>query len=311
MNKKIIASTLAVIVLCVSMVFYFNYEINKAKEDYNSKISILSSSLEDGLLNLKASINELGENLSMQVGIVDSNLESFKAKSSKEVESLLDLIEQIETQSNIQLNELKDELKNVQIKSQDFTAIVEDVLTSTVSLQTNTGQGSGVVIDDGSYIVTNYHVVNGATGVRISTYSGDVYYARALVGFDDAADIAVLKMNVVLEPLSFGDSDGVKIGEKVIAAGNPAGLSFTVTEGIISAVHRKGPNNLNIYLQTDVSINPGNSGGPLVDVNSRIIGINNFKISGFEGLGFAIESNTVKEVSDNIISQYLQQSAQQ
>ena len=111
--------------------------------------------------------------------------------------------------------------------------------------------------------------------------------------------------------MKFENSDNVKVGEKVIALGNPAGLSFTVTEGIVSAVHRKGPNNLAIYLQTDVPINPGNSGGPLVDANSKIIGLNNFKVGGFESLGFAIESNTVSEVAGKIIETYKQQAAKQ
>ena len=119
-----------------------------------------------------------------------------------------------------------------------------------------------------------------------------------------------IKVNANLQSLRFGDSDDVKVGERVIALGNPAGLSFTVTEGIVSAVRRSGPNGLNIYIQTDVPINPGNSGGPLVDANSRIIGLNNFKIGGFEGLGFAIESNAVKQVTDDIISQYLSQAQQ-
>ena len=100
------------------------------------------------------------------------------------------------------------------------------------------------------------------------------------------------------------------MGEKVIALGNPAGLSFTVTEGIVSAVHRAGPNDLNIYLQTDVPINPGNSGGPLVNANSQILGINNFKVGGFESLGFAIESNTVKQAAEQIINAYKEKKGQ-
>ncbi len=190
-------------------------------------------------------------------------------------------------------------------KSQAFTSIIEDVLQSVVSVGTDKGLGSGVVIDDRGFIVTNYHVVNDANIIRILTYSGDVYDA-ALIGYNDIVDVAVLKVDASLEKLRFGDSDAVEVGERVIALGNPAGLSFTVTEGIVSAVDRTGPSNLEIYLQTDVPINPGNSGGPLVNTNSRIIGINNFKAAGFEGLGFAIESNTVKQVAEDIIEEYLQ-----
>ena len=158
--------------------------------------------------------------------------------------------------------------------------------------------------------MTNYHVVNGANIIRILTYDDTVYNAQ-LIGYNDQADVAVIKVNANLKKLEFGDSDDVRVGEKVIALGNPAGLSFTVTEGIVSAVHRTGPNDLAIYLQTDVPINPGNSGGPLVDINSRIIGLNNFKVGGFESLGFAIESNTVSELAEQIISGYKAQIAQQ
>jgi serine protease Do len=303
-DKKVLISAGIIAVLAASLVFYFNHEINKAEEDYNAKINSLASVMENGLLNLRASVN----NLSSEIGIVDNNLESFKAQSGKEITTLLELIEEIEKQSNIQLNELKDELKNVQIKSQDFSAIIDDVLASTVSLQTNKGQGSGVVINDGSYIVTNYHVVNGATGVRVSTYSGSVYYAQALIGYDDDADVAVLKINVNLEPLLFGDSDSVKIGEKVIAAGNPAGLSFTVTEGIVSAKREFDSTD---YLQTDVPINPGNSGGPLLNAKGEIVGINNFKVDNYEGLGFAISSNEASSIAQDIIDDYEAQVAAQ
>jgi len=165
------------------------------------------------------------------------------------------------------------------------------------------GQGSGAVIDSEGFIVTNHHVIDGATIIRVLTNSGEVYDAT-LIGFNEVLDVAILKVDETLKELRFGNSDDVKVGQRVIALGNPVGLSFTVTEGIVSATGRKGPNNLNIYIQTDVPINPGNSGGPLVNTNSRIIGLNNFKIGGFEGLGFAIESNTVKEIVDDIIRQY-------
>jgi len=163
-----------------------------------------------------------------------------------------------------------------------------------------------VIIDSSGFIVTNHHVIEGANIIRILAYDGTVYDAQ-LIGVNTLVDIAVLKVDADLERLRFGDSDDVKVGERVIALGNPIGLSFTVTEGIVSATKRKGPNNLDIYIQTDVPINPGNSGGPLVNAQSRIIGINNFKIGGFEGLGFAIESNVVEEVADDIIAQYKNQ----
>ena len=255
--------------------------------------------------DLSNDISSLNKNLTSEIGLVDTNLRNFENKNERELNTLTSLIDEIEKQSEIQLGELKDELKSIKVKSQDFTAIIDDVIQSVVSVGTDKGLGSGVIIDDRGFIVTNYHVVDDASLIRILTYGNEVYDA-ALIGFNDVADVAVLKVDASLPNLRFADSDDVDVGERVIALGNPAGLSFTVTEGIVSAVHRTGPNNLDIYLQTDVPINPGNSGGPLVNANSRIIGLNNFKAAGFEGLGFAIESNTVQEVADDIIDQYLQ-----
>ncbi|MCH8329715.1 MAG: trypsin-like peptidase domain-containing protein [Nanoarchaeota archaeon] len=276
----------------------FNTKLTELNKDINANINQLGQSLGENISSLK-------DDLTGKIGIIDTNLKSFKSKNEQEINTLSNLIDEIEKQSEIQLGELKEELKSIKVKSQDFTSIIEDVLQSVVSVGTDKGLGSGVVIDNRGFIVTNYHVVNDANIIRILTYSGDVYDA-ALIGYDDIVDVAVLKVDASLEKLRFGDSDSVEVGERVIALGNPAGLSFTVTEGIVSAVHRKGFNNLEIYLQTDVPINPGNSGGPLVNTNSRIIGINNFKIGGYEGLGFAIESNTVKQIVDDIIEQYLQ-----
>ena len=305
-TRVLVISIVLLLAVTVGLILYYNNKIN----ELNTKILILNNVMVSDLADLKRDlsndISSLNENLTSEIDLVDNDLSNFKNTNKKEISNLNTLIDEIEKQSEIQLGELKEELKSIKVKSKDFSVIIDDVIQSVVSVGTNKGLGSGVVIDDRGFIVTNYHVVDGASLIRILTYNNDVYDA-ALIGFNDVADVAVLKVEASLDELRFGDSDDVVVGERVIALGNPAGLSFTVTEGIVSAVHRAGPNNLNIYLQTDVPINPGNSGGPLVNTNSRIIGLNNFKVSGFEGLGFAIESNTVEEIADDIIAQYLQQ----
>ena len=305
-KKVLIISIALLLVVTGSLIYYYNNKI----DDLNTKILVLNNQMVTDLKELKQElsndISSLNDNLTIEIDLVDSDLRNFKTRNKEDINTLNTLIDEIEEQTEIQLGELKDELKSIRVKSKDFTAIIDDVLQSVVSVGTNKGLGSGVVIDDRGFIVTNYHVIKDASIIRILTYENDVYDA-ALIGFNDVVDVAVLKVDTSLPDLKFGDSDDVQVGERVIALGNPAGLSFTVTEGIVSAVHRTGPNNLDIYLQTDVPINPGNSGGPLVNANSRIIGINNFKRGGFEGLGFAIESNTVKEIAEDIIDQYLQQ----
>ena len=305
-NKKtrnIILIVLSVLMISGSLVYYFNYQIKIARLDYEAKILDLSQKTAENLQTLKTSVEQLGINLSTQIGLVDVNLQNFKKQNQQEINTLSNLIDEIERQSDIKLSELKDELKDIRIKSADFSAIVDDVLQSVVSVKTNVGQGSGAIIDRKGYVVTNVHVINGASGVKVITYSGNTYDANTLVGYDENADIAVLKINAPdLRALDFGDSDEVKVGEKVIAAGNPAGLAFTVTEGIVSAF-RTAQNNIK-YIQTDVPINPGNSGGPLINTKGEIVGINNFKVGGFEGLGFAISSNHVRSVVSKIISDY-------
>jgi S1-C subfamily serine protease len=308
-KKVLVISIVLLIVVSSSLIFYYNNKINEQSMNFNDKLSELNKDINANINQLGQSLEEeissLKDNLTNEIGIIDTNLKSFKSKNEQEINTLNNLIDEIEKQSEIQLTELKDELKSIKVKSQDFTSIIDDVLQSVVSVGTDKGLGSGAVIDDRGFIVTNYHVVNDANIIRILTYSRDVYDAT-LIGYNDVADVAVLKVDASLEELRFGDSDAVEVGERVIALGNPAGLSFTVTEGIVSAVDRTGPSDLEIYLQTDVPINPGNSGGPLVNADSRIIGINNFKAKGFEGLGFAIESNTVKQITEDIIDQYLQ-----
>ncbi|MBI2541172.1 trypsin-like peptidase domain-containing protein [Candidatus Woesearchaeota archaeon] len=290
------------LVLAGSLTYYFSYRINAVKQDYEAKISDLSMRTSENLKVLKSAIAGLGINLSSQIGLVDTDLKNFKSQNQQEIKTLSGLIDEIERQSNLQLSELKDELKNIRIKSADFSAIVDDVLQSVVSIKTNVGQGSGAIIDKKGYIVTNVHVISGASTVKAATFSGDTYNVNVLVGYDTDADIAVLKIDAPgLKAMGFGDSDDVKVGEKAIAAGNPAGLAFTVTEGIVSAFRTF--NGID-YIQTDVPINPGNSGGPLINTKGEIIGINNFKAGGFEGLGFAISSNDARSVVDRVIADY-------
>ncbi|MBI2651579.1 trypsin-like peptidase domain-containing protein [Candidatus Woesearchaeota archaeon] len=308
-TKVLVISLVLLLVSNLSLVVYYNSKISELSQDFNSRIIEIGKETASTLSQIKQTlakdISSLKSNLTSEIQLMDTSLQSFKKKNQEEINTLSSLIDEIEKQSNIKLDELKDELKSVKVKSEDFSAIVEDVMQSVVSVGTNNAQGSGAIIDDRGFIITNLHVVESASIIRVLTYDDKVYNAK-LIAYNDVADIAVLKVDAKLKALKFGNSDAVKVGERVIALGNPAGLSFTVTEGIVSAVHRKGPNNLNVYLQTDVPINPGNSGGPLVNSDSKIIGINNFKIKGFEGLGFAIESNTVKDVTDEIIEKYLQ-----
>ena len=297
------------IILIILVIAGFSFSIYKITEDYTAKMSAMNQNLIESLNSVKQNLEEnifsLKTNLSLKLNLVENNLQNFREQNKKDIGTLNDLIEQIEEQSDIKLKELKQEVSDIKVQSEDFSSIVEEVLQSVVSIGTDKGMGSGAIIDEEGFIVTNFHVVQGANMIRVLTYNSKIYDAQ-LIGYEPNIDIAVLKIDGGnLKTLKFDDSDDTKVGERVIALGSPAGLSFTVTEGIISAVNREGPNKLKIYLQTDVPINPGNSGGPLVNTRGKITGINNYKIGGFEGLGFAIESNTARDITEDVIDNYL------
>ncbi len=164
------------------------------------------------------------------------------------------------------------------------------------------GQGSGAIVTKEGHVVTNHHVIAGQNEFRITMHSGKKYKAR-LVGEDSLLDIAILKIdsNETFTPLKMGDSSQVIVGQIVVAVGNPFGLGETVTQGIISAKERSLSDNQRDLFQTDAAINPGNSGGPLINLSGEIIGINVAIFSpdkqnpGFQGVGFSIPANDVKE----------------
>ncbi len=159
--------------------------------------------------------------------------------------------------------------------------------------------GSGFILDKAGFIATNYHVVKGASEIKVKLYNGSVYTAK-VVGFDPGTDLALLKIKASpneLKPVKMGDSDKLKIGEWVLAIGNPFGLSYTVTAGIVSAKGRiLGDRAYDQFIQTDASINPGNSGGPLVNIKGEVVGINTAIIAKAQGIGFAIPINMARNV---------------
>ena len=196
--------------------------------------------------------------------------------------------------------------------------VVQVTSTSVVSnsffgAQEQQAQGSGFVIDKDGHVVTNYHVVEGAKKVQVS-FSDEEQMDATVVGSDPSTDIAVLKiqgaMSRSLTPLALGDSSVVKVGDAVVAIGNPFGLERTVTAGIVSALQRRiqAPNGFQIdeVIQTDAAINHGNSGGPLLNANGDVIGVNaqiETESGGNVGIGFAIPIDTVKDVAGQLIKE--------
>src|SRR5216684_3018222 len=176
---------------------------------------------------------------------------------------------------------------------------------------TTQAEGSGFVVDTSGHIVTNQHVVDGATSITVRFKDGKTAKAT-LVGTDPSTDIAVIKVNVAaseLHPLTLGTSSTIEPGQDVIAIGSPFGLTETMTSGIVSAIDRtiQAPNNYSIAgaIQTDAPINHGNSGGPLLDTSGNVVGVNAQIVSdsgGNDGVGFAIPIDSVKSVVNTLIA---------
>jgi serine protease Do len=171
------------------------------------------------------------------------------------------------------------------------------------------GLGTGMIMDSKGHILTNNHVVAGATQIQVLLASGEQYPAT-VVGTDPKTDLAVIQISAkkLLPQVSFGDSDKVAVGEWVVAIGHPRGLDQTVTQGIISAKHRTeimDPSSYQDFLQTDAAINPGNSGGPLLNLRGEVIGVNAAIVSqsgGYEGIGFAIPSKMALYIVQQLIA---------
>ncbi|GIW94352.1 MAG: serine protease [Pirellulaceae bacterium] len=172
---------------------------------------------------------------------------------------------------------------------------------------TQQGLGSGLIVSRDGYVLTNYHVVDGADEVTVHLSDGRQFRAK-IVGTDRPTDLAVLKVDASdLHPARLGDSSQIQVGDWVLAIGSPFGLEQTVTAGIVSAVGRArlGITDYDDFIQTDAAINPGNSGGPLVNLKGEVVGINTAiatRTGGYQGIGFAIPSNIARFVFDSIVN---------
>ncbi len=202
-----------------------------------------------------------------------------------------------------------------------YAANVNSTVGITTSVTTNywgfqttsAASGSGFIITDDGYIITNYHVIEGSDSITVSLYDGTSYVAE-LIGYDESNDIAVLKVDAKgLTPVVVGDSDNLNVGDSVIAIGNPLGeLTFSLTSGAVSALDREITLSSNVtmdLIQTDCAINSGNSGGALFNLYGEVIGVTNAKYSSsnsgseasIDNIGFAIPINHIKEIVESII----------
>lgn len=190
------------------------------------------------------------------------------------------------------------------------SSILDYLFGFAITPKDQVGIGSGVIISEDGYIVTNNHVVNGGDEFEVTLYDNTVYTA-SLVGADPATDLALIKIDKRdCEPLEMGDSDTLRLGEWVLAIGSPYDLRSTITAGIVSAKGRSFPNydgqyRVESFIQTDAAVNPGNSGGALVNIAGQLVGINTSIISltgSYTGYSFAVPVNIVRKVTDDFIN---------
>lgn len=202
------------------------------------------------------------------------------------------------------------ELSLIEIFENSEAGVVRVNVQRSSEEQIPAGVGSGFVFDNKGHIITNAHVVDGATKIVITFLDGREYNAE-IVGVDTFTDIAVVKVNAdlsLLHPLTLGDSSSLKVGEPIAAIGNPFGLSGSMTSGIVSQLGRLLPSgsgySIPDVIQTDAAINPGNSGGPLINMRGSVVGINTAIQSAtgeFTGVGFAVPSQTIAKIVPNLI----------
>ena len=192
--------------------------------------------------------------------------------------------------------------------AQIYADNVSSVVAITSQLPNGSGVGTGIIMKEDGYIITNDHVVGDAVSISVRTYDGNEYEAE-VIGSDEKTDIAVIKIKATgLKAATFGDSDELVVGEPAVVIGNPLGLEFanTMTQGAISSTSRDiqiGSYIMNV-IQTDASINPGNSGGPMFNSRGEVVGVVSSKIKTSEavGIGFAIPSNTALKIANDFIN---------
>jgi len=283
------------------------------KKHHKIMIGSLSSFLVILLIANSIFLYVLYGQLQINYSKLNTNINELKIDTQSKFNELTENVmetQQDVTNLNMQLGSINEEFSTLgeqfsKLKSsvgEDFSSIIENAVKSVVTIKTDVGQGTGFIITNDGYVVTNAHVLSGGRIVQAMDYEQTIIQA-SFIGYNNDLDIALLKIPGTHERFRLADSDDIQIGEKVIAIGNPLGLQFSVSQGIVSAVHRPGPNELKAYIQTDAALNPGSSGGPLINTDGKVIGINNFKIGTGESLGFALESNFIKEAVNEITKQ--------
>ncbi len=295
------------LLIVMAGLMWFTIETNlQMRADFTRQIFSVQTTLSAQIKQLS---DESADKLSILTGQLTTISQSQEENKRQALEQMSELSSTIETTKKENLDaltmlqsDLNREMDSLSLEAGDFSGVIESSLPAVVSIQTDKGVGSGSFVRKDGLVLTNQHVIADSNQIWVQTHEGTVFQAQ-LVAQDTTYDLALLRVSGSFSVLPFGSSNDLKVGERVIALGSPAGLGFTATQGILSAKNRVGPNNKAVYLQVDVPINPGNSGGPMLNSRGEIVGITNFKLKNFESLGFAIQSEVAKAFVDQVTAQ--------
>ena len=290
-NGTVAVGAIAAVALIFTLFVYFDSNTEDVLNEVNVTNETHTHSV-DEIAGVTQSIGGVAEKAEGVVEVVDK-VEAIEKKIEAIEKKIEAIAESIETEVEFSLAEI-------------FGMAEESVVQVNVLRGNDGGIGSGFVYSNEGYIITNQHVVQDSTKVTVTFLDGESYIGD-VIGKDRDLDIAVVKVNAYnstyLQPLIIGDSSKLTVGEKIVAIGNPFGLSGSMTSGIVSQIGRLLPQDTGYsipnVIQTDAAINPGNSGGPLFNMKGEVVGINTAIQSAtgeFTGVGFAVPSNTVKKV---------------
>ena len=290
-NGTVVVGVIAAVALIFTLFVYFDSNTENVLNEVNVTNETHTHSADD-ITGVTQSIEGVAEKAEGIAEVVDK-VESIEKKIESIEKKIESIAEMVEADMEFSLAEI-------------FGIAEESVVQVNVLRGNDGGIGSGFVYSNEGYIITNQHVVKDSTKVTVTFLDGESYIGD-VVGIDRDLDIAVVKVNAsnstYLQPLIIGDSSKLTVGEKIVAIGNPFGLSGSMTSGIVSQIGRLLPQDTGYsipnVIQTDAAINPGNSGGPLFNMKGEVVGINTAIQSAtgeFTGVGFAVPSNTVKKV---------------
>ena len=307
-----------VIIIVLLLGVFYRIQMNEMdtlREDVHGRLLLLNESLSttqqivfQQFTTMKADndleLASVRQQLSNSLKLVQNAIDQVAKESKKGIGSLETELYRVQSTKEETLSRLQKELGILTAGIGDYSLLVDQSIDSVVRVKTQIQSGSGAIINELGYVITNYHVIKDGTIVTVELPDKSFETAQ-VVGFNEQADVALLKIpnKKHFPALQFGDSSLVDIGDPVISIGYPGGVDLSVSQGIISATNRIGTNNIPLF-QTDVAISLGSSGGPLLDRTGKIVGINvglhSLNLLGYERFGFSIKGNYVKRILSDI-----------